>query len=299
MANFPLPCHPRYDYIPDMAEVTNIDLGRGIESLRLGGALICLHSSLRSFGHVAGGAETVVAAFLAAGCTLMVPAHCDDRRVPPPAGRNLARNGTSPARQQDPDEQAQTLRERPPVDPLAIDRGMGAIAHAVVHHPASARGCHPALSFAAVGPRARELIAAQSLLDDLGPIRQLAGLGGALLLAGVDLRSLTALHLSERMAGRVPFRRWARQDDGAMVEFTCGGCSNGFERLAPVLADLAHYAMVGASSWRCYPAAPLLERAAHTIRAQASITHCGNDSCERCRDAVLGGPDLAAIQDSS
>jgi len=49
------------------------EIQAGIRELGLSGRPVCVHSSLRSFGIVTGGAETVVQAFVEEGCTLLVP----------------------------------------------------------------------------------------------------------------------------------------------------------------------------------------------------------------------------------
>ncbi len=267
--------------------VTRAELVAGIRALDLAGRAVCAHASLSSFAQLEGGAATVVEAFLEAGCTLMVPAHWEGRRTRPLPHQRYARNGTS-------DSYYRDLSQHPPpapLDPLAIDRDMGAIAAAAVRWPSASRGAHLALSFAAVGPLARALLAGQTLEAPFAPLDQLAARGGALLLIGVGLDKLTALHLAEERAGRLPFRRWLIDEDGDQVEFPSGGggCSGGFERLAPALRDLERVAMVGPSRWRCYPAGPAIDAAAAAIRADPAITHCGKSACERCRDAVLGG----------
>ena len=64
-----------------MASVTQSDITRGLEGLGLGrGDAVLVHSSLSSFGHVEGGAETVVRAFLQVlgeTGTLLVPTFGD------------------------------------------------------------------------------------------------------------------------------------------------------------------------------------------------------------------------------
>jgi len=53
--------------------VTEQDIHHALRTLGLPGQVVCLHSSLRSFGHVAGGANAVVRVFLDEGCTILVP----------------------------------------------------------------------------------------------------------------------------------------------------------------------------------------------------------------------------------
>ena len=69
-----------------------------------------------------------------------------------------------------------------------------------------------------------------------------------------------------------------------------GGCSEGFENLAPALAHLEQRVTVGKSLWRIYPFREFVDAAAAEIRRDPSITHCGDPDCVRCNDAVKGGP---------
>ena len=98
---------------------------------------------------------------------------------------------------------------------------------------------HPLNSFAAVGPRAAELVAAQSPTDVYGPIRELAAQNGTILLIGVRLNRMTAIHLAEQQSGRRLFLRWARDTDGQVRMVEVGSCSEGFPALEPTLAPYA------------------------------------------------------------
>ena len=110
---------------------------------------------------------------------------------------------------------------------------------------------------------------------------------------GVGLERMTLLHLAEKEAGRELFRRWANDAQGRPDAVEVGGCSEGFGRLEPSLRPSMRVAAVGRSTWRMLPAAEALSRAAAAIRADPQITHCGVESCERCNDAVAGGPILS------
>lgn len=112
---------------------------------------------------------------------------------------------------------------------------MGAIPAWVANHPARRRGDHPLNSFAALGPLADVLIGEQSPTNVYAPLDMVAHLKGAVALLGVDLTSMTLLHLAEQRAGRELFVRWARLDTGADIPTRVGSCSRGFERLAKTL----------------------------------------------------------------
>lgn len=59
------------------------DIAGAVRALGLQNQPVRLHSSLRSFGFVEGGAETIVQSFLNEGCTVMVPAFTDLEVAPP------------------------------------------------------------------------------------------------------------------------------------------------------------------------------------------------------------------------
>lgn len=153
------------------------------------------------------------------------------------------------------------------------------------------------------------------------PLRNLARLDGDIVLMGVGLNRLTLLHEAERQAGRVLFRRWAyaphtegspsaqsappatethsnprrlptKENEPVPAMFAVGGCSEGFEQLAPHLAEIERRLTVGRSVWRIYSARDALAIAAQTIRATPQITRCADADCTRCRDAIRGGPIL-------
>lgn len=265
--------------------VTPAAILAALRDLGLAGRVVGVHASLRSFGRIEGGAATVVTAFLDAGCTLLVPAHWDGRRTRPLPHQHYRRNGSSPSFVRD------LLASEPaPFDPFAVDPDMGVLPATVVRWPGACRGRHACLSFAAIGPLAAALVAEQTPAAPYRPVEAVIARQGAWLLLGVGLTSLTALHLAEERAGRVPFRRWMIDERGVHVEFAAGGCSGGFERLAPAVAHLEQVVHVGPSRWRCYaPAGAVVDAAAAAIRADPGITHCGNAACDRCRDAVRGG----------
>ncbi|HEX2081159.1 MAG TPA: AAC(3) family N-acetyltransferase [Longimicrobium sp.] len=270
-------------------DVSGADVARALHDLGLAGRPVCLHASLRSFGRVAGGVPAMVRAFLDAGATLLVPTFTSRYAVRPPPGEMLARNAWP----------AESLPAVVP-DPWSpwateVDRDMGAIPAAVAAWPGRVRGDHPMDSFTAVGPLARELVEAQQPEDVYAPLRALAERGGSVILAGVGLERLTLLHLAESMAGRELFRRWAMVSGGRVVRAAVGGCSEGFGRLAPALAPLVRHARVGASPWMVLPAQETLARAAAAIRADPGITRCADPACDRCRDAIAGGPILPRL----
>lgn len=261
-----------------------------IQSIKESGLVkksVCLHSSLKSFGTVKDGAGAVVEAFLESGCTLMVPAFSYQRyAVMPSEGLKFSQNG---ADYRDlkwivPGNKAVYSAES-----NEIDADMGAVAEAVLNTEGRVRGNHPLCSFAALGPFAAELVAGQRPLDVYAPLRELALFEGYILLAGVNLTKMTAIHLCEQMAGRNMFIRWALDGKGAVIPAECGGDSAGFEKLAPYAAVAEKKIKCGDSFWRIFEASKLLKGVAGGIMLRPEITSCGNPDCLRCADMMKGG----------
>lgn len=269
--------------------VTIEDLLATIHNLQLVDRVVCVHASLRSFGHVIGGASTVVQALLDAGCTLLVPTFSYTFAIAPPPTLQVARNGWEYGHHYGPRAEKGKVYTTTTQE---IDADMGAIPAAVLKFSDSVRGNHPLNSFSAVGPQAATLIAGQQPLDVYAPLRALVEAEGYVLLMGVTLESMTLLHHAEQVAGRVAFRRWAHDPQGQPQMVEAGSCSDGFEQLAPLLQPWPRALKVGQSQWQLFPAAPTLAAAAAAIRENPHITHCGRADCERCRDAMLGGPIL-------
>lgn len=268
--------------------VTRIDIARGIEELRLIGLPVCIHSSLKSFGHVEGGADAVVDAFLDARCTVVVPTFDYINEIPPPEWVKIERNGWSPDR-----AAVVSKHDTRPYDPSSNAMPiaeMGAIPTVLLRRPGRYRGAHPIDSFSAIGPLAEEIIAIQSPMNVYGPLREIGRRGGFVLLMGVGLTRMTLIHTAEQESGREMFHRWALDQDGEPVETLVGGCSEGFHRLEPAIGQLAQETTVGQSRWRAFPVNETIRAAATAIQADPQITHCGDPNSWTCNDAVLGGP---------
>ncbi|HEY8684957.1 MAG TPA: AAC(3) family N-acetyltransferase [Chloroflexota bacterium] len=268
--------------------VTIDDIRRAVRAAGLSARPLCVHSSLRFFGWVDGGAATVVRGLLDEGCTILVPSFSLTFSIPPPPHLRPPRNAW------DYDQPMSGLMgEGRTYTPSTneISRWLGIVPTTVVQMEGRVRGNHPLNSFSAVGPLASDLIERQQPDNVYAPLERLAELQGAVVLMGVGLTSMTLIHLAERLAGRTLFRRWANDADGEAMMMEVGSCSTGFNAFDPVLAPLERHVTVGESLWRIFPAGPALAAATNAIRHDPTITHCGKSEC-RCNDAVLGGPIL-------
>jgi aminoglycoside 3-N-acetyltransferase len=247
---------------------------------------------MRSFGIVEGGADAVLDSFLAEGCTVMVPSFSagygiPGYSIPPPMHLRPGRNGTEYRRFS---ERMGGVGRIYIPDTNDIEPGLGAIPRAVVQRAGRVRGAHALNSFTAIGRQARALIADQQRGDVYAPLARLGELGGSVVLLGVGLTSMTLLHLAESLAGRRRFVRWANDIDGQPAAWDTGSCSEGFDRFELVLTPLARETFVGSSRWRAFPAEETAVLAAAAIREDPEITRCSDPTCQRCPDAIAGGP---------
>jgi aminoglycoside N3'-acetyltransferase len=267
--------------------VTQDDISAAVLALGIEGKPLCVHASLRSFGHLEGGADAVVDGLLAAGCTVLVASFSLHYVAPPDdLAMRPARNAIDydhPGTDWPGEGRVYTPES------TEIERYLGIVPRSVVERPGRARGLNPLNSFAAVGQLAEDLISGQTANDVYAPLKALCNRGGAVVLMGVGLTSMTLIHLAEERAGRTLFRRWSQAADGSVVMVAVGSCSEGFGKLGGILAPLERRVTVGESVWRVFPAAETVEVATAAIRADPSITACDDPRCVRCRDMVAGG----------
>jgi aminoglycoside N3'-acetyltransferase len=268
--------------------VTKKDIIESIKKSGLQKKCVCVHSSLKSFGEVKGGAKTVVEALLESGCTVMVPAFSFSFAVMPPEEFKFKRNGADYSRL-DWIMPGNNMIYSAQSNALDLDE-MGSIPEAVLNIKGRIRGSHPLCSFSAAGPFAAELIKSQRPMDVYAPLRELALFEGYIVLMGVGLNKMTAIHLAEQMSGRNMFIRWAKGPDKNIITAECGGDSEGFEKLGPYAAAAEKRVKCGESLWRIFEARKTLKSLARAILLQPGITHCGKPDCLRCNDAVAGGP---------
>lgn len=275
-----------------MTIVENIDILNAIEVLKLEGSLVCIHASLKSFGYVDGGAAAIIRSFLDKGCTILTPGFTYDYSITPSKDDRPQRNAW---------DYDKFLGDTSGCDKIfSVNNNdisiedLGVIPYEILQMPERKRGYNPIDSFTSLGSKAVELISEQSASDVWAPLRKLYTEGGFVVLMGVSLTSMTAIHYAEQKAGRIPFIRWANGLDGLPIQVSIGSCSNGFDKLAPVLKPIEKDIYVGNSLWRVFPMKEAIDLCVAAIKKNPMITHCDNPDCERCNDAVQGGPILMA-----
>jgi aminoglycoside 3-N-acetyltransferase len=158
------------------------------------GAVVMVHTSMRSLGWVVGGPDTVVAALLAVvGSEGTVMAYAGWDQDPyhlerwPPVVRDAA------------------IREQPPFDPdvSEANREHGRIPERMRTWPGAVRGPHPEASVVAIGRRAHWIARPHPDDDPYGagtPLARLVEASGQVLVLGAPLSTLTLLHHAEAIA---------------------------------------------------------------------------------------------------
>jgi aminoglycoside 3-N-acetyltransferase len=178
------------------------EIVRGLRATGLkAGDVVLVHSAMRTFGHIDGGAETVIAAFLeviGARGTLVVPTF------------TFAHEG----------------EEASIIDPASDPSEMGIITETLRRRPDALRSTAYRHSFAAVGPRAgviTEVDPALSSFDLRSSFGVLLALGAQVVLLGMSYAHSTSHHFAEFVC-EVPYRHTldmlvkVRRPDGTVVQ---------------------------------------------------------------------------------
>ncbi|MFG2124632.1 aminoglycoside N(3)-acetyltransferase [Streptomyces sp. NPDC048710] len=219
------------------------------------GEILLAHSSLSSLGWVNGGPVAVVQGLLDAlgpTGTLVVPTQSGDLSDPavwsaPPV----------------PEEWWDRIRATMPAyDPLVTpSRGVGVIPETVRTWPGALRSAHPQTSFAALGPRAAEIVdghAPDCRLGEHSPLARLERLGARVLLLGAGYDACTSFHLAEYRipsplvpVGRpAPGGGWETVTEVSITSDRFDELGHDFERDRPVVRG-----QVGAADARLFPVA--------------------------------------------
>ncbi|MFI1720275.1 aminoglycoside N(3)-acetyltransferase [Streptomyces sp. NPDC020489] len=218
------------------------------------GETLLVHSSLKSLGWVCGGPVAVVQALLDAlgpNGTLVVPTQTGDLSDP-------ALWANPPV----PEEWWDTIRTAmPPYDPLLTpSRGVGVLPETVRTWPGALRSAHPQTSFAALGPRAAQVLdghATDCRLGERSPLARLEALPARVLLLGAGYDTCTSFHLAEYRipsplvrVGRPGPAGWETVTEVAISSDRFDELGHDFERDRPVVRGT-----VGAAAARLFPVA--------------------------------------------
>jgi aminoglycoside 3-N-acetyltransferase len=200
---------------------------------------VLVHASLRRLGVVCGGPVAVVEALLEVlgpGGTIVVPTQTVANSDP----SRWIHNGTGDVA---PRWWPKVRDTYPPFDPERTpSRGMGVVAECVRTWPGARRSAHPVTSFAALGARSAEIVAAHPAdcrLGETSPLGALDRLGASVLLLGVGFDKCTAFHLAE-------YRRPARSAQFSCAVKTASG-GRQWETYTDVDLDASDFDALGAA----------------------------------------------------
>jgi len=252
------------------------DFNLALESLELENKPAIAHASLKTFGTIQGGAETVLKALVEHVNGLLMPAFTYKTMIFPEVGP--PNNGLTYGKQRDLNLMAQPFRYNMPVDST-----IGTLAETLRQYPGAMRTAHPILSFA--GHNLDEALMTQTIYNPFAPIRWLPDHDGWVLLLGVNHTVNTSIHYAEKLAGRHQFVRWALTPNRVIECPGFPGCSDGFEAIRPDLKAVTHRVELGDSFIEAIPIDPMLQVVEARIKKNPLALLCQRDECERC-DAV-------------
>ena len=258
------------------------DFRSAIGNLELDSKPAIIHASLKSFGAIQGGAETVVQALLSSLSGLLVPTFTYKTMVTPQVGP--PNNGLTYGSNRDLDRMAESFHPEMPADPL-----MGVLPETMRHFPGAKRSAHPILSFAGISMGTA--LHAQTIFNPFAPIGVLADQDGWIMLLGVNHTVNTSIHYAEKLAGRHQFVRWALSRERVVECRGFPGCSDGFEALRLQLAPYTRRVEVGEAFVEALPLKELFREVETSLRRDPLALLCQRMDCERCnsiRDIVEG-----------
>ena len=253
--------------------VTLRDLQLGLRALRLEEAPVIVHSSLKAFGEVEGGASAVVSALVRTFVSVLEPTFTYKTMLTPLTGP--AGNAITYGSGEDQNRMAEFFTPKMPADRL-----MGIIPETFRNHPSAARSSHPIQSFA--GMNARVFLDAQTLDDPLAPLGLLEKKGGWAILMGVDHTVNTSIHYAEKLAGRKQFIRWALTPKKVVECPGFPGDSAGFQAVAPEVENYTRHVQIGAAQVQAVPLAMLFKVVITMLKKDPLALLCQREDCERC-----------------
>jgi len=250
-----------------------LELKTGLAKLGLGKSLVIAHASLKAFGHIEGGAETMLEALLDSVRGVIMPTFTYKTMLNPDVGP--PRNGITYGSEANLNKMAEAFHPDMPADKM-----MGTLPETLRKHPKAKRSMHPIQSFA--GVRADAILNSQTIYNPLAPIGALAERDGWVLLLGVDQRVNTSIHYAEKLGGRMQFIRWALLQDRVVECPGFPGDSEGFEALAPDVEKYTRRVEIGNALVQAVHLNSLIKVVVDQLNKNPFALLCQRQDCERC-----------------
>ena len=257
----------------DPSSVSGQRLKTGFSKLGLTNYLVIAHASLRAFGSIEGGAETMFNALLDSTRGIIMPTFTYKTMLNPEIGP--PRNGMTYGSETDLNKMAEAYHSNMPVDPT-----MGVLPEVLRKHPKAKRSSHPIQSFA--GIHADAILNTQTIYNPLAPIGALADQDGWVLLLGVDHRVNTSIHYAEKLGGRLQFIRWALLQDRVVECPGFPGDSEGFNAIAPAIEKYTRRVEIGNALVQAVHLKSLIKVVVDQLQENPFALLCGRQDCERC-----------------
>jgi len=273
------PPHPTIS--PD--ELTKCFRGLGLRE----GDRIAMHASLSSIGTVDGGAAMVIHRLmnvLGKNGLLLMPTFTSITRHSSTHDRFTKAGCWCEGKES---------RHLPFIPELQPDREMGEIAYRLCSWPASRRSRHPAFSFAAVGRESDALMCTYSQTDPLDPLKTIVKHEAFVLTIGLELDSVTAIHLAEQRRSPTKFateRALTMGRTGPLwVDIVAPGCSAGFRKVGDNIDPKnVQHANIGSARATLYRMNQLVTTAEELLTDDPSVLDCGRAECLSCRARMRG-----------
>jgi len=251
------------------------ELKSAFEELELLHRPVIVHASLKPFGYIQGGADTVLRAMLAAFDNgIIMPTHTYKTMVtpqvgPPNNGINYEMEGQTSK------VIVESFHPDMPADPM-----MGILPETLRNHISAKRTSHPILSFA--GIKCEAMLDTETLFEPLAPIRALAAGNGWVVLINVDHTVNTSIHYGERLAGRRQFVRWALVGDRVVECPNFPGDSSGFQAIEEYIERDTRRVEMEEAFIQAVPLKRLLDAVQEMIKKDPLALLCERTDCERC-----------------
>jgi aminoglycoside 3-N-acetyltransferase len=255
---------------------TLAELQSAFESLELRDKPVIAHASLKPFGRIEGGADTVLNAMLPAFKSIIMPTFTYKSMITPEVGP--PNNGIRYGAETDLNKMAQPFTPKMPADPM-----MGILPETLRNHAEATRTFHPILSFA--GIRADDYLNTQTLFDPLAPIGALADADGWAVLINVGHDVNTSIHYAEKLAGRKQFLRWAILRNRIVECPGFPGDSSGFSAIDPYIqSDTVRVELKDGAFLQAVPLKRVVAVVRQMIQNDPSALLCHRPDCERCNE---------------